>query len=411
MTALLLEDATPSIATPLRRRTLLAGGDERRDEKWLQDLLFRHPELLPLDEIDPDAGAILPLCRELPLPRAGGSVYPDLLGVTRSGRLVIIECKLWRNPQARREVVAQITEYAALLRRWSYTDLAERLKQKERWSGAHPLYERAKAVWPDLNEARFVDGVTRSLASGDFHLLIVGDGIRSDLMALVEHMAGGHAGLARLGLVEILLWSDDAGRTVVLPRAALRTEVVTHRVLLSETGQPVVVAPEPLTGVVAEETEEQSGVASSRDPAKIAENREFWQRFIDEARFEHADQPAPRHGGNNSVRLAMPGDAPWITAYRLGGNEIGLFLRLRGEQGQLTFSQLEADSAAMRAESGLDIRFDVKQEEPFLALVQVYTTRANLGGDDGELAWIKATADRFVSAIRPRLKALYAAEA
>ena len=31
----------------------------------------KHPQLLPLDEIDPDAGTVLPLCRELPLPRAG----------------------------------------------------------------------------------------------------------------------------------------------------------------------------------------------------------------------------------------------------------------------------------------------------------------------------------------------------
>lgn len=138
----------------------------------------------------------------------------------------------------------------------------------------------------------------------------------------------------------------------------------------------------------------------------MADNRAFWQRFIDEARFEHADQPAPRHGGNNSARLAMPGVAPWITAYRLAGGEIGLFLRLTGEQGRLVFSQLEAESVAMRAESGLNIRFDLKREEPFLALVQVYVMRADLGGDEEELAWIKAAADRFVSAVRPRLKAL-----
>lgn len=39
-----------------------------------------------------------------------------------------MECKLWRNPQARREVLAQILEYASLLRGWSYGDLTARLK-------------------------------------------------------------------------------------------------------------------------------------------------------------------------------------------------------------------------------------------------------------------------------------------
>ena len=409
MTALLLEHpADPATATALRRRTLFAGTEESLDEKWLQKLLFEHPELLTLDEIDPDAGSVLPLCRELPLPRAGGSVFPDLLGVTRSGRLVVVECKLWRNPQARREVIAQITEYAALLRRWSYTDLGERLKQKERWTGTNPIYDRAKARWPDLDEPRFVDGVTRSLANGDFHLLIVGDGIRSDLIAIVEHMAGSGAGLAKLGLVEIQLWNDAAGRIVVLPRAAVRTEVLPHRILISDAGQPVIVTPEPMAGSEAEEYAER-GTTTPEQTAKLAANRAFWQRFIDETRFEHADQPAPRHGGNNSVRLAMPADAPWITAFRTA-SEIGLFLRLRGEKGWQVFSQLEADSAALRSESGLNILFPVKSEEPFETLIQATALRAELGGDEEQLAWVKAAADRFVSAMRPRLKALYAPE-
>lgn len=408
MTALLLEHAAdPASAIALHRRPWLAGTEESLDEKWLQKLLFEHPELLTLDEIDSEAGTVLPLRRELPLPRAGGSVFPDLVGVTRSGRLVVVECKLWRNPQARREVIAQITEYAALLRRWSYTDLGERLKQKERWTGTNPIYDRAKARWPDLDEPRFVDGVTRSLANGDFHLLIVGDGIRSDLIAIVEHLAGSGAGLAKLGLLEIQLWNDAAGRTVVLPRAAMRTEVLTHRVLISEAGQPVIVTPEPI-GTEAQDTSDR-GTATPEQTAKMAANRAFWQRFIDEARFEHADQPAPRHGGNNSVRLAMPADAPWITAFRYAG-EIGLFLRLRGEKGWQVFSQLEADAAALRSESGLNIVFPVKTEEPFESWIQATAMRADLGGDEEQLAWVKAAADRFVSAMRPRLKALYAAE-
>lgn len=408
MTALLIDDpADTTVATALRRRALTAGHEDSRDEKWLQKLLFDHPQLVPLDEIDLNAGAMLPLTRELPLPRGGGSVFPDLLGVTRAGRLVIVECKLWRNPQARREVIAQITEYAALLRRWSYTDLGERLKQKERWPGSNPLFDRARARWPDLDEARFVDGVTRSLATGDFHLLIVGDGIRSDLLAIVDHMAGTGAGLARLGLVEIQLWSDAAGRIVVLPRAAARTEVLTHRVLISGEGRPVMIEPEAVANAGADETNERPTVIAPERAAKMAANRAFWQRFIDEVRFEHAEQPAPRHGGDNSVRMTMPADAPWITGYRTDA-EVGLFLRLKGETGRLVFSQIEAEGPALRSECGLDVVFQMKAEEPFESFITVVRKRSDLGDDAAQLVWLNIAADRFVSAMRPRLKALYA---
>ena len=114
MSALLLS-ALNGNASPLTRRSLSgnsigaspsASPVNCYTEHWLRDLLFRHPELLVVDRLGFDE--IVPLCKELALPRAGNSVYADILGVTRSGRLAVVECKLWRNPQARREVVAQI---------------------------------------------------------------------------------------------------------------------------------------------------------------------------------------------------------------------------------------------------------------------------------------------------------------
>ncbi len=42
--------------------------------------------------------------------------------ITASGLPIILECKLWRNPEARREVAGQILEYAKTLTRWTYDD-------------------------------------------------------------------------------------------------------------------------------------------------------------------------------------------------------------------------------------------------------------------------------------------------
>ena len=157
-------------------------------ESWLQDLLFCEPDVLPLSDVDPSAGSFIPVCRELSLPKVGGSVYVDLFGVTPAGRPVLIECKFWRNPQARREVIAQILEYSALLRGQSYADLTARLKAKLGWTGANPLFAHAVSHGCSLPEAAFTDSVARNLRNGDFHLIVAGDGIREDAAAIAEHI-------------------------------------------------------------------------------------------------------------------------------------------------------------------------------------------------------------------------------
>ena len=91
-------------STPLPRAT---GWSERR----LQELIHDHPTCLPLDQIEPGIGRLVPVCMELPL--RVGSV--DNLFVTPEGNLVLVEVKLWENPEARRKVVAQALDFATAL--------------------------------------------------------------------------------------------------------------------------------------------------------------------------------------------------------------------------------------------------------------------------------------------------------
>src|SRR4051812_25767891 len=186
MTALILDNPDARIGSKLTRISLSSRSGY--DEKWLQEVLFANPELIPLDRISSGSGSFIPLAREFALPREGGNAFLDLLGVTPFGRLVLVECKLWRNPQARREVIAQIMEYAALLRGWSYGDLTARFKALNGTSGTNPLFDRAKSFAPHLDETCFVEGIAASLARAEFHLIIAGDGIRSDLHAVASHL-------------------------------------------------------------------------------------------------------------------------------------------------------------------------------------------------------------------------------
>ncbi len=50
----------------MRRASKLPFGDTRgRNEAWLRDHLFAHPEVLPVGDVDPSFGPLLLLCREL----------------------------------------------------------------------------------------------------------------------------------------------------------------------------------------------------------------------------------------------------------------------------------------------------------------------------------------------------------
>jgi hypothetical protein len=89
------------------------------DEKFIQELILRHPEVLPIGEIDATCLGPLPICDELPTP--AGPV--DVLLITEHGVPVLVECKLSSNAESRREVVGQVLDYAKELQRWTYDDL------------------------------------------------------------------------------------------------------------------------------------------------------------------------------------------------------------------------------------------------------------------------------------------------
>ena len=100
---ILVKDSGESL---LLERVPVSGEGSDYDEAFIQDLAFRHPKCLPINESDRAYEDIIPVCIELNTP--AGPL--DILYVTPKGRLVIVEAKLWRNPEARRKVIGQILD-------------------------------------------------------------------------------------------------------------------------------------------------------------------------------------------------------------------------------------------------------------------------------------------------------------
>lgn len=154
---------------PARRAERLAFGETSgRNEAWLRDILFKHPELLPIREIDPTYGPLIPLCTELRT--EAGSL--DLAFINPHGRLTLVECKLWRNPEARRKVVAQVLDYARSITKWSYSDLQRQVSAATGRKGNVP-FDIASAHESMLMEHRFIDDVGAAIRGGRFCYLLL----------------------------------------------------------------------------------------------------------------------------------------------------------------------------------------------------------------------------------------------
>ena len=394
------------------QRVSLSAG---HDEDWLQQKLFQHAALFPMVEMFGHGEAFIPLCREYPLRYGASNVFVDLLGVSPTGRLVLIECKLWRNPGSRREVVAQLFEYASLMSRLTYSDLEAKLKHTRGLTGENPIFRAASEAFPELDEARFVDAVNESLRRGDFLLAIAGDGIRSDLHALKNLLANQGGLLARLALLEIRLYRDTAGRTLLVPNVPVQTELVRREVFVDvgreASAAELVSAPRADNRAIGKE-----GVADSGTTGNFSreQNRAFWDKFINEVRFDHPDQTPPRHGGNNWARMDLPGPvANGLVAFREADSTAGLMVKFKGPEGRVFLQALLEDQPALEGELGHSVRFQIQDatgdsDRVVGVLIVEYKPHKGPEMEFEQLTWLRKMANAIVNALRPRLAATVA---
>jgi len=223
------ETATALEALPLR------AGEQGvlYDERWLQNLIQRNPHIVPVDQIEPALTPLVPICMELPT----GSGWADNLLMTADGGIILVEAKLWRNPEARREVIGQVLDYAKDLAAWTYAELqhAVRVARKDSRLNLYDLVCGPEAP-PEL-EAAFADAVSRNLRLGRVLLIIAGDGIQESAERLAEFLQR-HLGLHfTLAMVEISLWRTPLdGAVFIQPKVLTRTVQIERAVVRLEGG-------------------------------------------------------------------------------------------------------------------------------------------------------------------------------
>ena len=215
---------------------------DTQDEAWLQDLINKHPEILPVEEFDESFGPAISLGREISTD--AGSI--DNLYISPIGSITIVETKLWKNPEKHRTVVAQIIDYAKELSQWNYDQLDAAVLKAARETNyleKKSLAQIVKPYLPDqgMSVIDFQERVISTLENGEFLLLIIGDKISPNLAMLSESISGTPGLDFRLGLVEMQLYPleeagwpllvvpDIVGRTVERTRGVIKVQYVQEK--------------------------------------------------------------------------------------------------------------------------------------------------------------------------------------
>jgi hypothetical protein len=156
--------------------------------------------------------------------------------VNELGMLTLVECKLWRNPEARRKVVAQILDYAQEMSRMSYDYLITEINKKTGRKG-NSLYDIVSERVEGVDEKIFVDSVTRNLNRGRFLLIIVGDGIHENVENISAYLQEQAHLNFTFALVEQNLFKLDYGEhcgILVQPRIIAKTVEIERAVIRIE---------------------------------------------------------------------------------------------------------------------------------------------------------------------------------
>ena len=386
---------------PLGSRT----ADGGMEESALRDLLFQFPRSLPVRAIDAAYSDPVPICIEL-YTTAG---YVDALYINALGRLILAEFKLWRNPQARREVIGQILDYSKELASWGYHDLmrevSRALNRKDRaldHKGNVP-YELVRAQAPDVDEKEFVDNVSRHLRRGEFLLLIVGDGIREGVENIVNFVQS-HSGLHfNLALVEAALYRDTANRIIVQPRVLMRTEVI-RRVVL-ESGQ-------------LEDLATEDGEVEDTPSDQERENIRFWTAVLDDYSFSDVNVDVPEVTKQSvlwvKVRRSGFGDygLSFVGFLDRGDSIIGCYVSCRAKVHPAVeiYGEIEHSLEELRRELGDELEhWTNKKGRPRIGFTRptqfpLPTEESTSGEFEDAVQWMRERLEGLVSTLHSRLE-------
>ena len=164
-------------------------------EDILQRLLAKTPDLLPGEQIDPEAPRNwLLVKRELGIPddnHSGDRWSLDHLFLDQDGIPTFVECKRSSDSRARREVVAQMLDYAANgLKYWTVDNLRQAAAETAAAENKTLNREVERLIGSGTEDQieNYWQIVEGNLRNGKVRLIFVADKLPAELKRLVEFL-------------------------------------------------------------------------------------------------------------------------------------------------------------------------------------------------------------------------------
>jgi len=187
-------------------------------EEVLQNHIRDIPRLIPLEAVTEEEVLHMTIGHEWP----AGTGSADVVLLGSDGVITIVETKLKRNPEARREVIAQILEYAAYLSEWTIADIGRYAGDFFKTRNADDRFENKsfdealRIFLGDTEEIEtFKSAVERNLRQGRIRLIVAVDEIGEQAQKIITFVNSYSA--FDLYLLQISSHTDQDGRQIFVP--------------------------------------------------------------------------------------------------------------------------------------------------------------------------------------------------
>jgi len=332
---LVTDTETDTETRPWRATTLR---DLGKNESFLEEIVATTPDVLGLDPYETGIGKTVVAFRQTQLPTPTGRVVvPDVVLLSETGHIVVVEAKLGDNPDLKgRPVIAQVIEYAASVANLSDEDLLAWLRADgDSWA------EFVQHTFPNAeNPDRLAAALRRRMKDAELHLVIVCDRAPDGLRDLVRAVAGQAAlGAFKLHVVELTPYvADGVSGILLVPTAVAQTEIIARTAITVSYAE----GKQPGVTVVASSADEVAEAV-----AEVRAGRTMRPEFA--AVIAEYDALAPEDlrttGRAAHYRQVQPDEWPGCVHYefldRRSDARAGIELHIEGKRGAPVSAGLE----------------------------------------------------------------------
>jgi len=214
-----------------------------KDEMYLESVLAETPELLHLESRKTGIYGPFAVFRQLTFTTPQSrQIRPDILFLTASGDVVVVEVKLSTNPELRdRRVIAQAIDYTASLSVLSDKELAQLFSRGEKddfFSLVHFLFPEEK------DHEELSNTLLGNVKSGNIHIVVACDKVPLGLYELAKSVSVQSVLSFSLNIIEItpfLANHETSTEIMFVPNTRLATEIVARTAITvsSPQGSPI----------------------------------------------------------------------------------------------------------------------------------------------------------------------------